>query len=87
MDREKLLMQIAECEFTCADINMYLDTHPEDMRALADYNCYAQQLRMLKDLYIANCGPIENFGNSVSEDSWKWQYQTWPWDRKMMMEG
>ena len=72
--------EIAECEFLLADLNMYLDTHPEDMRALSDYNCYCQQLRRLKDRFIMECGPLENFGNSMSEGSWKWNDAPWPWE-------
>lgn len=86
-DRETLAMQIAQCEFICIDINLYLDTHPFDERALSDYNCYAQQLRALKDMYIQNYGPIQNFGNSVSEGEWKWVCQTWPWNKEKGMEG
>ena len=83
---QELLRQIAECEFTLIDINLYLDTHYGDERALADYNCYAQQLQVLKEKFVENYGPIENFGNSTSEGSWKWRYQAWPWDR-MRTEG
>ena len=81
--KECLMKQIAQCEFTCIDINLYLDTHPEDERALADYNCYAQQLEALKAMYVQQFGPIENFGNSVSEGAWKWNAQCWPWVRMM----
>ena len=76
---DELILQIAQCEFTCADINMFLDTHPEDERALMDYNCYAQQLMALKEMYEGHFGPLENFGNSMSEGSWKWVSQAWPW--------
>ena len=82
-----LLMQITECEFICIDINLYLDTHPCDERALSDYNCYSEQLRILKDLYTNTYGPIENFGNSVSLGSWKWNTNPFPWDNAYMKEG
>jgi len=78
VSREELLCQIAQCEFTCVDINLYLDTHPDNERALSDYNCYAQQLAALKDLYVKHYGPLENFGNSTSEGKWKWVSQKWP---------
>lgn len=81
LEAKKLLRQISECEFTLIDINLYLDTHPDDERALADYNCYAQQLRILKDKYVAEYGPLQNFGNSLSEGSWKWPSQEWPWNK------
>ncbi len=84
--KRSLMQQITECEFICIDINLYLDTHPNDARALSDYNCYAQQLRALKDMYEKDFGPISNFGNSVSRDSWKWNTQPFPWHQKFMRE-
>lgn len=84
--KRSLLQQITECEFICIDINLYLDTHPNDARALSDYNCYAEQLRALKDIYMKNYGPLENFGNSVSRGSWKWNIQPFPWNNKYMRE-
>lgn len=79
MNKDSLMRQIMECEFICIDINLFLDTHPDDMRALSDYNCYAEQLEELKRMYVNNYGPLENFGNSISRDSWKWTSQPWPW--------
>ena len=60
--RRHLMQQNAECEFICIDINLFLDMHPDDARALSDYNCYAEQLAALKDLYVKNYGPLSNFG-------------------------
>ena len=77
--RSELMQKIMQCEFICIDINLYLDTHPCDERALSDYNCYAEQLRVLKDMYVSKYGPLQNFGNSISEGSWKWIDQPWPW--------
>ena len=61
------------------DNNLFLDMHPDDARALSDYNCYAEQLAALKDLYVKNYGPLSNFGGSVSPDAWKWVRADWPW--------
>ena len=77
--RRHLMQQIAECEFICIDINLFLDMHPDDARALSDYNCYAEQLAALKDLYVKNYGPLSNFGGSVSPDEWRWVRADWPW--------
>ena len=67
-DRNELLMQIMQCGFILVDINLYLDTHPHDEQAL------------LKQRYVENFGPIENFGGSTSEEYWKWAEQSFPWD-------
>ncbi|MDD5017302.1 MAG: spore coat protein CotJB [Eubacteriales bacterium] len=75
-----LMQQIAEYEFLLADLNLYLDTHPSDTRALGDYNSYAAQLRTLKDKYIREYGPLENFGNSINFNGWQYNDRPWPWD-------
>lgn len=80
-NQARLMEQIQQCEFICVDINLYLDTHPDDKRALSDYNCYAEQLRALKDMYVKNYGPLQNFGNSTSEGEWKWVSQPFPWSQ------
>jgi len=63
------------CEFVCIDLNLYLDTHPDDKVALGDYNCYVHQLHELKAMYVENFGPLENFGNSHARCSWRdWDF-------------
>ncbi len=78
---EELMAQITQCEFILIDINLYLDTHPGCERAISDYNCYAQQLHALKKLYDENCGPLQNFGNSINncDSRWLYAYQPFPW--------
>ena len=36
--KKNLRNQIVQCEFILIDINLFLDTHPNDKRALEDYN-------------------------------------------------
>jgi len=46
--RRALLDQIRAIEFMTVELNLYLDTHPRDQRALRDYNAYTQHLMMLE---------------------------------------
>ena len=80
-EKKALAEQIAQCEFVLIDINLFLDTHPENERAIADYNSYAEQLAALKKLYTKLYGPIENFGGSInrSDTEWLWGKQPFPW--------
>jgi spore coat protein JB len=80
MSNKSLIQEISEVEFLCTDLNLYLDTHPKDTAARADYNFFCGQLRALKDRFIMECGPIENFGNSVNKDRWQWNESPWPWE-------
>lgn len=75
---QSLLMKIAEARFACVELQLYLDTHPEDAVATADFNCYADALQKLIQTYEQEYGPLQNFGDSQHEAG-SWVYGKWPW--------
>ena len=75
---QTLLMKIGEARFACVELQLYLDTHPEDADARSDFNSYANALDRLCAEYTQTYGPLENFGNST-HDAGSWVYQKWPW--------
>ncbi len=79
-ERRELLRKIQELEFACIDLNLYLDTHPWDQRALAEFNAFASQLAMVKKQYESMYGPLSNFGQSFSQYPWQWIESPWPWE-------
>ncbi len=79
-DQLALLEEIQALEFTAVDLNLFLDTHPGDERALADYNAVVQQLACLKETYVRNYGPLTNFGHDAAARSWSWICEPWPWE-------
>lgn len=81
-DRQTLMRQIQEVEFTAIEWQLYLDTHRYDQRALIEYNAHANHLAMLKQQYEMLYGPLLNFGFSPNCDSWRWLDSPWPWEEK-----
>lgn len=80
-ERARLLYDIQALEFAAVDLNLYLDTHPTDERALLDYNEISRQLKELKTKYEDCFGPLTNFGNAPGGcDHWKWLDEPWPWE-------
>ncbi len=75
---QQLLTRIGEARFACVELQLYLDTHPEDLEARNDYNSYAAALDRLCAQYTEEYGPLQNFGN-VPHDAGSWVYQAWPW--------
>ena len=74
-----LLEKIREARFACIELRIYLDTHPDDAIAQADYLAYSEKLQLLITKYESQYGPLMNFGQSPT-DVGSWVYQKWPWD-------
>lgn len=78
-NRKSLITAIQETEFACLELNLYLDTHPNDRQAFEEFNKLSKKLRELKSCYDKEVGPLHNSGYSTSEGSWV--YSTpWPWE-------
>lgn len=74
-----MLNEIMSHEFTAIELNLFLDTHPTDVRALEEYNQVTHHLRMLKHAYEQCYGPLTNFGYAHSQYPWRWIEEPWPW--------
>ena len=74
-----LLNKIREYQFVCVELNLYLNTHPEDEAARTDYLCYGRRLTALIDQYDELYEPLMNFGHSPTEAG-SWAMSKWPWE-------
>jgi spore coat protein JB len=77
-ERLELLKQITATHIMVEDLQLYLNTHPTDREALARYNSYAKQMRMLIDQYEKCFGPLTE--HSPSRYPWQWICEPWPWE-------
>ncbi|TCP55456.1 spore coat protein JB [Tumebacillus sp. BK434] len=75
----KLLLDLQAVDFVLVELNLYLDTHPTDRKAIEQYNLYAHKKQQLKQQFDANFGPLQGFGNSYSKDPFEWGKAPWPW--------
>jgi len=79
--REELLKEVMEADFTVVDLNLYLDTHPNDFRAVAMFNNAVQTAMVVRNTYERKYGPLTVY-NSFSGYPWKWIESPWPWERQ-----
>ena len=77
---EQLMKEIQKVGFAVVDLHLYLDTHPTDTKALMLYNQYAEQLKMLKEMYSKQFGPIDQHDPSY-KCPFGWIVPPWPWQR------
>lgn len=76
--RSVLMKKIMETNFACIDLNLFLDTHPYDTRALELFQEMSKKLKRLTALYEENYGPITATG--VRGGRWSWLDSPWPWE-------
>lgn len=79
MNQCMLAESIMQTRFACVDLQIYLDTHPDDAMAKSDFISYARKLSAMLERYEAQYGPLLNFGASAT-DAGSWVYSKWPWD-------
>ena len=78
IQREELSMKIKEYQFAVTDIALYLDTHPEDEKALCLHREYTRKLKDLRDKYQKVYGPLTI---EYPCNKWRWLEMPWPWER------
>ena len=80
MSQCELQNRISEVQFVCIELNLYLDTHPDDRDARNDYYAYSQLLDELITEYEREYGPLLGFGHSPTNVGC-WVCSEWPWER------
>lgn len=78
--RKDLLNHINEISFVVNDIQLYLDTHPDDEEALACFHKYKSQRVKALEEYSACYGPLTiDTVDEACTDRWNWINEPWPW--------
>ena len=61
MDRENLLKRLTMLDFMAVDMQLFLDTHPDDTNAIAKYNSIIREADNLRAQYEKSVGPLFSF--------------------------
>lgn len=77
MKKEDLLKQIKCLRFAVIELALYLDTHPDDTKALCLHNKYTKELKELCDKYQKIYGPLTI---EYPCNKWRWLESPWPWE-------
>lgn len=79
-EREALLYQLMQYKFALVELNLYLDTHPNDRSAISLYNKYLALEKQTCNKYESMYGPITLDSNYLGENNWNWKNSPWPWE-------
>jgi len=75
----QLLHKLQAVDFVLVELTLYLNTHPEDRKAIEQFNFYVQKKQALKGQFDQQFGPLQQYGNSPSRAPFDWKEAPWPW--------
>lgn len=78
MHRDEMLDKIRCLRFAIVDISEYLNTHPDDAKAICLHKDYCKKLKDLKEKYQKVYGPLSIY---FPCNKWRWLEEPWPWER------
>ncbi|KGR76731.1 spore coat protein CotJB [Ureibacillus manganicus] len=73
------LEEIQAIDFILIELNLYLDTHPNDQEAINQFNETVKKSIKLKMKFDIDFGLLINFGRGFTDCSWEWNDTPWPW--------
>ena len=73
------LVELMALDFAVTELNLYLDTHPQDQEALGLYVSYIKLAKEGREKYTAKYGPLDS-AELVLEDGYTWLNDPWPWE-------
>ncbi len=77
-DREAKLFNVMSFSFAINDMNLYLDTHPDDTSALYFLEELIKEEHKAKEEYMKTYGPLTV--NKTKGDKFTWLDSPWPWE-------
>lgn len=74
-----MMHEMQEVDFVLVELTLYLDTHPDDLEAIKQFNSFAKKRMEMKKIFEEQFGPLQQYGNSYSTYPWAWDDTPWPW--------
>lgn len=79
-NRLAMIKRIKSYDFALVEMNLYLDTHPDDHQALCLFKMYNEKREALVCEYERYFGPYIVTVNDVQGNSFDWICDPWPWE-------
>ncbi len=83
--RSTPLAELMAIEFVADELELYLDTHPEDDEAFALYQSFLALRHEARERYVRRCGVITQ-SDMLGMDRYAWLNDPWPWEYHPRME-
>lgn len=80
MNQNELKRQIQSYCFAAHDMLLYLDTHPDDVKAFELFRSLTKKSDELKEVYHEKYGPL-NVNAAANYTEFEWINSPWPWEK------
>ncbi len=77
--KSRMMHKIREYDFAIYETALFLDTHPNNSKALKYYSKLRAERNTLVTEFQKEFGPITIYGN-MNESKWDWIKGPWPWE-------
>ena len=78
-EQQNLMRRLMVQNFAIDDIKLFLDTHPDDKKALEYYQKYRHLHEQTLNDYVKQFGPISP-DQVENANRWTWIDTPWPWE-------
>lgn len=78
-EKECALKQLMAYDFMQLELNLFLDTHPHNQKALKEFHKINRKANELREKYEEQFGPLTTSAVK-SETEWEWVRSPWPWE-------
>lgn len=79
MNKQQLLHYIDVVSFQVVEMQLFLDTHPDDKEAMQQFFHYSDLRNEALKVYAKKYGPL-TIDTVQPSGSWHWAEQPWPWE-------
>lgn len=80
--RQRALAKVMMLEFNLHELNLYLDTHPNDQQALDRFHEFHHEVLQAREEFNQQFGPLAILDVHEKEVPWAWKMGPWPWQRQ-----
>lgn len=74
----ELMKAIMEADFFAQDLKLYLNTHPDDRRAIEMYREACKQYKACKAAFEDSFWPLTACSAGMNDECWDWPEGVWP---------
>lgn len=77
-----LVHRIHAYDFAIYELELYLDTHKNDTKAIMRRDAFIKERGALVKEYESKYGPLVVTARDVRSNTWSWVDNPWPWEYK-----